>query len=337
MVELSGAQRFAGRRILITGGLGFIGSNLAIRLVEFGAKVTLIDSLIPAYGGNLFNVAPVRDRVTVNVSDIRDVHGLRHLIQGQEILFNLAGQTSHLDSMADPVTDLEINCKAQLTLLEACRSENPTLRIVFASTRQVYGKPDALPVRETNPLRPVDVNGINKLSGEFYHLLYQQVYGLPTVILRLTNTYGPRMHVRDARHGFLGWWVRQIVEDQQLLVYGDGSQLRDFNYIDDCVDAFLVAAVSDAAVGGVFNLGASPQWSLADTAALLCRLNGTGSYRMVPFPPEARRIDVGDYFADASKIAATLGWRPRVALDEGFGRTLDYYRRYGRKHYWSDP
>ena len=254
---------FDRRRVLITGGLGFIGSNLARRLVDLGARVTLLDSLVPEYGGNLFNMQGLEDRVLVNVSDVRDVYSMEYLIQGQDYLFNLAGQTSHLDSMHDPYTDLEINCKAQLSILESCRKYNPKIRIVFASTRQIYGKPDYLPVDEKHALRPVDVNGINKMSGEWYHLLYHQVYGIPTTVLRLTNTYGPRMRIKDARQTFLGVWIRLLIENTPFEVWG-GEQLRDFTYVDDAVEAFLFAAQSDAALGKVFNLGGDRVISLAD-------------------------------------------------------------------------
>ena len=212
-----------GRNVLITGGLGFLGSTLARELVAAGANVVLVDSLVPEYGGNRENIAGLEDAVTVNVSDVRDQHSLRELVRGQDILFNLAGQTSHLDSMTDPYTDLEINCRAQLSILEACRHENPEVRIVFASTRQIYGRPQHLPVAESHPIAPVDVNGINKTAGEWYHLLYGEVYGLHVAVLRMTNTYGPRMRVKDARQTFLGYWLRLAVEGRPIQVFGDGA------------------------------------------------------------------------------------------------------------------
>jgi UDP-glucose 4-epimerase len=318
-------EQWRGRRVLITGGLGFIGSNLAIRLVELGAEVTVLDSLTPEYGGNLANLHGYDQRIRINISDVRDIHSLRYLVQGQEVLFNLAGQTSHLDSMQDPLTDLEINCRAQLSILETCRSHNPELRLVFASTRQLYGRPDYLPVDEKHPLRPVDVNGINKLSGEFYHLLYQQVYGIPTCVLRLTNTFGPRMRVRDARQTFVGIWIRRVLEGQPFEVWG-GSQLRDFTYVDDCVDALLLAATHPDAVGKCFNLGGIQPVSLKTLAEELIAAHGTGEFVLREFPADRKKIDIGDYFSDDQLIRRQLGWNPTTDLSTALKKTVDYYR-----------
>jgi UDP-glucose 4-epimerase len=317
--------RFSGAKVLITGGLGFIGSNLARRLVDLGAAVTLVDSLVPEYGGNRFNIGGLEDRVRVNISDVRDPYSLRTHLAGQDFLFNLAGQTSHLDSMEDPFTDLEINCRAQLSILETCRQFNPTARIVFASTRQIYGRPERLPVNERHPLRPVDVNGINKLAGEFYHRLYHDVYELPACVLRLTNTYGPRMRIKDARQTFVGVWIRLLLEGKPFEVWG-GQQLRDFTYVDDCVEALLLAAVRPEAAGQVFNLGGGEVTSLVDLAQLLVELNGVGHFEQREFPADRKRIDIGDYYADDALIRKTLGWRPNVSLREGLKRTLDFFR-----------
>jgi UDP-glucose 4-epimerase len=327
------AEEFRGKRVLITGGIGFIGANLARTLVKAGAHITLIDSLIPEYGGSLFNIAGIEETVRVNISDVRDEHSLRFLVQGQDVLFNLAGQTSHVDSMRDPYTDLEINCRSQLSILEACRHHNPEAKIVFASTRQIYGRPQSLPVDEQHPIAPVDINGINKTAGEWYHLLYGEVYGLAICILRLTNTYGPRMRVRDARQTFLGYWLKQLITDGELQVFGDGSQRRDFNYVDDAVSAFLLAAASPEANGSVYNLGDKEHVSLLDLAELLIELNGSGSYRIVPFPPDREVIDIGDFYADFAKIEEQLGWRPQINLRDGLMQTLEYYREHGA-HYW---
>ena len=318
-------QEFRGKKILITGGLGFIGSNLARRLVDLGARVTLVDSLIPEYGGNLFNIAGLEDQVQVNISDVRDQHSMRYLVQGQDYLFNLAGQTSHMDSMEDPGTDLEINCRAQLSILEACRRYNPRIKVVFASTRQIYGKPDYLPVDEKHLLRPVDVNGINKMAGEWYHILYNNVYELRACALRLTNTIGPRMRIKDARQTFLGVWVRLLLEGKTFEVWG-GDQLRDFTYVDDVVDAFLLAAASKEANGEVFNLGCERVIGLKALADLLVEVNGGGRYEIRSFPPDRKRIDIGDYYADYSRIRSVLEWEPKVSLREGLARTVAFFR-----------
>lgn len=318
-------ELFHGKRVLVTGGLGFLGSNLAFRLVDLGAEVTLVDSLIPEYGGNLFNVEGIRDRVRVNISDVRDEHSMKYLVQGQDFLFNLAGQTSHMDSMKDPFTDLEINAKAQLSILETCRKHNQGLKIVFASTRQIYGKPDYLPVDENHILRPVDVNGINKMAGEWYHILYNNVYGIRSCALRLTNTYGPRMRVKDARQTFLGIWIRLLLEGKTFEVWG-GEQLRDFTYVGDVVDALLLAASMEEANGRVFNLGGDGIINLKDLAALLVEANRGGAFVIREFPSDRKRIDIGDYYADDRQARRMLGWRPNVPLREGLARTFEYYR-----------
>jgi UDP-glucose 4-epimerase len=328
-------EAFRGRAVLVTGGLGFIGSTLARRLVGLGARVTLVDSLIPEYGGNLFNIDGIEERVRVNVSDVRDAHSMAWLVAGRDVLFNLAGQTSHLDSMLDPHTDLEINCRAQLSILEACRRHNPRIKVVFASTRQIYGSPVTLPVDESHRLHPVDVNGINKLAGEWYHIVYNDAHGIRAAVLRLTNTYGPRMRVRDARQTFLGAWIRHVIQGRTFEVWGTGDQRRDLSYVDDAVEAFLLAGASDSADGQVFNVGAGEPISLIDLARLLVELAGGGRFQVVPFPPERKPIDIGDYYADDRRLRSALGWAPRVSLAEGLARTLAYYREHGAR-YWSE-
>lgn len=318
--------KFSGKKILVTGGVGFIGSNLARRLVELGAGVTLVDSLVPEYGGNVFNIAGIEDRVRLNISDVRDVHGVRYLIQGQDYLFNLAGQTSHIDSMLDPQTDLEINCRAQLSILEACRKYNPRIKIVFASTRQIYGKPAYLPVDEKHLLNPVDVNGVNKMAGEAFHILYNNVHGVRACALRLTNTIGPGMRIKDARQTFLGIWIRLLIENKPFEVWG-GEQLRDFTFVDDAVNAFLLAAASEKADGQVYNLGGERSISLGDLAQLLVQVNGGGKYAARPYPADRKSIDIGDYYADFNRIKSDLGWEPAVPLADALGRTLTYYKK----------
>lgn len=313
---------YRGRRVMITGGLGFIGSNLAHRLVGLGADVLLVDSLIPDYGGNLFNISGIESRVRVNVADVRQASTMNYLVRDREVIFNLAGQVSHIDSMRDPHTDLDINCRSQLTLLEACRHHNPSAKVVYASTRQIYGRPDTLPVTERQLVRPTDVNGINKAAGEYYHLVYNNVFGVRACALRLTNVYGPRQLLRHNRQGFIGWFIRLVLEDREIDVFGDGSQIRDFVYVDDAVEAFVAGAVN----GEAFNVGGDEHLAHRDLVALLVELAGQGRYRFIDWPPEKKAIDIGSFYADSTLFMARTGWAPTVRLRDGFARTLAYYR-----------
>jgi len=314
------------KNVLITGGLGFIGSNLARRLVEQDNQVTIVDSMIPQYGGNLRNLYGIEDKINVNPSDVRDPFSINQLIKGQDCLFNLAGQTSHLDSMEDPFTDLDINAKAQLSILEACRKHNPKVRIVFASTRQIYGKPKYLPVDEEHPLAPVDINGVNKMAGEWYHLLYQKVYGIPSTILRLTNTYGPRMRIKDARQTFLGIWIRNLLEGKPIQVFGDGCQRRDYNFVEDVVDALILAASNDDAIGKVYNLGAPDPLSLKETAEIMCQEVKDSTFEMIPFPKDRQVIDVGDFLCDHELFSSSFGWTPKINFNKGIKLSIKYFK-----------
>jgi UDP-glucose 4-epimerase len=324
---------YAGEPVLITGGLGFIGSNLAIRLVELGAQVTLVDSLVPELGGNRFNIAPIEDRVQVSSADLRDSAAVDDLVEGKEVVFSVAGQVSHIDSMTDPIGDLELNCRSQLSLLEALRRRNPEARVVFAGSRQQYGRPRYLPVDEDHPLEPVDVNGIHKAAAESATLLYHRVHGLPACSLRLTNTYGARMQMRHPRQGFVAWFVRLVVEGREIELFGGGESLRDFNEVEDVVDAFLLCGTEDAAVGQVFNLGHPEPVTVRQFAELLLEVAGSGSLLERPFPDDRARIDIGSVFADYGRIRERLGWEPRIALRDGLTQMVDYYRR-NREHYW---
>ncbi len=325
---------YAKRRVLITGGLGFIGSNLARRLVALGSQVLLVDSLVPDYGGNRFNLAGIEDQVQVNIADVRDPYAMNALVPGYEVLFNLAGQVSHLDSMTDPFTDLEINARSQLFILEACRQHNPEIKVVYAGTRQSYGRPLYLPLDEEHRNRPTDVNGVNKLAGEWYHLVYGNAYGLRTCSLRLTNTYGPRQLMKHSRQGFIAWFVRLAMEGQEIQVYGDGQQRRDLTYVDDVVDAFLRAGASDAANGHVLNLGGQEPISLLALAHLIVEIAGRGRVRLIPWPDARRRIDVGDVYSSYELIRRTLGWQPTTPLRAGLERMIRFYQEHGR-HYWA--
>lgn len=319
-------ETWAGKHIVITGGAGFIGSTLALRLADLGSLVTVIDSLVPEYGGNLFNLQDCKDHIHINYSDIRDTFSLQPLLRDVDILFSLAGQTSHMDSMTDPHSDLNINCAAQLNLLETCRRINPTIRIVFASTRQIYGRPQYLPVDERHPIAPVDINGIHKYAAEQYYGLYHNLYGIRSCILRLTNTIGPRMRIKDARQTFLGIWVRHLLEDNPIEVWG-GEQLRDFNDVEDVVDALLTAAWNENSYGHVFNLGSEQKVSLRELAERMISLHGSGELEIKDYPEERRKIDIGDYYSSHDKFTASTGWKPLIPLDRTLDRTIAFFQQ----------
>ena len=321
-------EYYKGRRVMITGGLGFIGSNLAHQLVALGADVLIVDSLQPDYGGNLFNIKGIEDRVRVNIADVRMQSTIGVLARGQDVIFNLAGQVSHIDSMRDPYTDLEINCRAQLSILEACRINNPGVRVVYAGTRQVYGRPDYLPVDERHLVRPADINGVNKAAGEYYHLLYNNVFGVHACSLRLTNVYGPRQLLKHDRQGFIGWFIRLAIEDREIQIFGDGSQMRDFVFVDDAADAFLRAGASGACDGDVFNVGGLEPISLRDLVALLIDTAGSGRVRYVDWPPEKKVIDIGSFYSDSTRFRERVGWKPPVNLSEGLRRTIAFFREH---------
>jgi UDP-glucose 4-epimerase len=319
---------YRGRKVLITGGLGFIGSNLARQLVDLGADVLLVDSLIPDYGGNLFNIDGITDRVRVNVADIRQQSTMNFLVRDRSVVFNLAGQVSHIDSMRDPYTDLEINCRSQLTILEACRYFSPRVKVVFAGTRQVYGRPDFLPVSEAQLVRPTDVNGINKAAGEYYHLVYNNVFGVRACSLRLTNVYGPRQLIKHNRQGFIAWFIRLAIEDKTISIYGDGAQLRDFVYVDDAADAFLRAGAMDACNGEVFNVGGNGPLNHRELTTMLVEIAGSGRIEYVDWPVDKKAIDIGNFYADSTKFKTVTGWSPTVTMREGLTRTVAFYREH---------
>lgn len=331
-IDSLGHNTFHQKDVLITGGLGFIGSTLAHKLVSIGAHVVLVDSLIPDYGGNMANIAGIEEAVTVNIADVRDTSSMNYLVQGQDYIFNLAGTLSHIDSMRDPFTDLQINCVAQLSILEACRRYNPSVKIVFAGTRGQYGKAQYLPVDEKHLMQPTDVNGINNMAGEWYHILYNNIYGIRATSLRLTNTFGPRHQMKHHRQGIINWFIRQLIDGETILLYGDGSQIRDINYVDDVVEALLLAMSSEKANGEVYNLGGTPI-SLKETIELMIKVYGQGSYKVCPFPEERQKIEIGDYVADYAKFTMSTGWVPTTSLTEGLRSTFEYYVRH-KASYW---
>ena len=323
---------YKNKKILITGGLGFIGSTLAQRLVKMDADICLVDSLIPDYGGNNFNIDGIVDKVKVNIADVRDKHSMDYLVKDKDIIFNLAGTLSHIDSMRDPFTDLEINCRSQLSILESCRINNRDVKIVFAGTRGQYGKADKLPVDEEHLMHPTDVNGINNIAGESYHILYNNIYGIRAVSLRLTNTYGPRHQMRHHKQGIINWFIRQLIEGQTIKLYGDGKQIRDINYVDDVIEALLLAACSEETNGEVYNLGGIPK-NLIELVESMIDVYNKGSYELIPFDEDLERIEIGDYVANFKKIKDAVGWEPKVSLEEGLQSSFDYYEKH-KERYW---
>lgn len=332
--DLSDFTQFSGQKVLITGGLGFIGSSLALRLVEFGAEVTLVDAMIPEYGGNLFNIAPIRDQVTVNFGDICDQHAMNWLVRDQAYVFHLAGQVSHVMSLQDPFPDIEFNIKGTTVIMEALRKHNPQACLIFTGTRGQYGEAAALPVSEDAPTNPKGLYEISNLTAEKIIKFYHDVHGIRAVMLRLTNVYGPRAQMLHSRFGVVNWFIRLAIDEQQISVFGDGQILRDFLYVDDCVDALLMAALCPEADGEIFNLGIDTPTNFLELVQRIIAVAGTGSWSFAPFTPERKAQEPGDFYSDISKIKRVIGWLPQIALDEGLRRTIDYYRQH-KAQYWS--
>ncbi len=333
MHRSTNANHWKGRRALITGGLGFIGSNLAIRLANLGARVTIVDAIIPEYGGNLFNIESVKDRVTVNFGDICDRLAMNWLVRDQDYVFHLAGQVSHIKSMTDPFPDIEFNIKGTMVVMEAIRHHNPTAKVVFTGTRGQYGPAIALPVNESAPTNPKAIYEISNLTAEKIIQVYHETHGIPAVMLRLTNIYGPRAQMKHSQYGVVNWFVRQALDGVPIPVFGTGRILRDFVYVDDCVDAILATATCPAAVGEIFNVGWDQPTSFLELAQILERLCATGWWHYAPFTPERAAQEPGDFYSDITKIRTMVGWEPRTGLEEGLRRTLEYYEA-NRQQYW---
>jgi UDP-glucose 4-epimerase len=327
------ATGWSGVPVLVTGGLGFIGSNLVHHLSRLGARVTVVDDLRPHYGGNLYNLDGIQDRVEVIRQDQGHEQAMRAIVPRFDRIFNLVGQVSHVDSMADPYGDLYTNVSTHVSLLEACRHQNPRAKIVFCGTRGQYGRPHKTPVDESAPIAPIDVNGINKHAGESYHLLYGRAHGLRVCSLRLTNTYGPRHTMKTARQGVFAWFVRQALDGQTIRLYGGGEQLRDFNHVNDVCRALVLAMERPEADGEVFNLGSRQAVSLRRVVEQIIAAAGSGQMALVPYPPELAAIEIGDYVGNYGKIQRLLGWEPQVPLEEGVAGTVAFYRQH-RDHYW---
>lgn len=324
---------YRGKKILITGGLGFIGSNLAHALVPLGARVTLLDALLPQYGGNPFNVREIADRVRVVQGDIRDPRILAAEVPETDVLFNLAAQVSYVDSMVEPFLDVDINCVGHLHVLETVRRLAPEAKVCFASSRFAYGKILTTPVDESHPTQPLSIYGVHKLAAEKYHRIYYDRYGLRTATIRIPNPYGPRQQMKHSKYSIVGWFIRQALDGGTLPIFGDGEQERDYLYVDDIVDAFLRIGATDRTDGEVYNIGSSERVRFVDMADEVLRVVGGGKKEHVPWPKDYERYETGSYRADTRKIHAAVGWQSQISLREGVRRTVDYYQRF-RKHYW---
>ncbi len=324
---------YRNKKILIAGGLGFIGSTLAQKLVNLNAEVTIVDSFKPDSGANFANIKGIEKKITLNISDIRDQSSMDILVQGVDILFNLAGSPSHVDSMSDPMTDLDINCKGTLTILESCRKNNSNVKIIYAATRNQYGRAKFLPVTESHSMEPTDINGINCIAGELYHMLYYKTYGIKTCALRMGNVYGPRHQMKHPRQGALNWFVRQIIDGQKITLYGDGKQVRDCIYVSDMVSALITVGASEKVWGEAYNVAAYPV-SLKEFVEIAIATYGKGEYTNIPFPANRKSIEVGDFIADCTKIKQSLGWTPKVNLKTGIRKTFTFYEK-NKKYYWN--
>jgi len=324
---------YKSKRVLITGGLGFIGSNLAIRLVQQGADVTLLDAMIPEYGGNLFNIAPVKDDVRINFSNVCDEFSVNHLVKNQDYIFHLAGQVSHIKSMTNPFDDIDFNIKGTVVLMEACKKYNPVAVVVRSGTRGQYGPAIRLPVSEEAPSNPKGIYEISNLTAEKIMKVYYENFGVKSVLLRLTNIYGPRAQMKTHHYGVANWFLRQAIDNETIKVFGDGSIKRDFLFVDDCVDAMLMCAVNPKAYGEILNVGRDDPTTFLELAKLVVETAGSGRWEFAEFTPERKAQEPGDYLSDITKIKQRVGWSPKTPLDEGLRTSIDYYRKH-RHEYW---
>jgi UDP-glucose 4-epimerase len=316
-------EAFRNKDVLITGGLGFIGSNLAIELVKLGAKVTIVDNMLPRQGGNLFNIKDIVDKVTVNVSDVRNELSMNHLVKGKDYIFHLAGQVNHVDSMRNPLQDL----------LESLRQFNRDAKIIFAGTRGEYGSSVKLPVDEDHPTNPKGIYAVTNLTAEKMVIVYDDIYKIKGACLRITNTFGPRHQMEHDEYGVFNWFIRKAMDNEEIPVFGDGRILRDFLYVDDLVECFLSVAMTDGAYGEVFNIGTGTPISFNQLAQKIIEITGTGKVKFTEFTQERKEVEPGDYYADISKIKNITGWKPHTSLDDGINKTVEYYRKY-KKEYW---
>jgi len=325
---------YKNKNVLVTGGLGFIGSNLSIELVRLGANVTIVDNMLPRQGGNLFNIEPVKNNVRINYSDIRNQLSMDHLVKNQDIIFHLAGQVNHVDSMKNPVQDLEINCLGTLVLMQALRHNNSDAIVVYSGTRGEYGSSVSLPVNEDHPLNPKGLYAVTNLAAEKMIIVYNEVFNIPGICLRITNTYGPRHQMMHDEYGVFNWFIKKAMDDDIIPVFGDGMIKRDFLYIDDLVTCMLMTACAKDAMGEVFNVGSGIAVTFRELAQKIVSFSKTGSYNFTEFTKERAEVEPGDYWADISKIKKVVGWEPVTDFENGIKKTVDFYRKF-KEHYWS--
>jgi len=319
--------------VLITGGAGMIGSTIAHLAVAQGARVTILDAMLPMYGGNPFNLQGIREQVRFIQGDIRDLELMRGVVPGYDYIFSLAGQVSYVDSNTDPLLDLDINCKGHLQVLEACRRENPRAKLLFASSRFVYGRVEYNPVDENHPFNCLSIYGIHKLAGEKYYRFYHEAYGLKTVSVRIANPYGPRQQMKHSKYGIVNWFVRLALEGQPLTVFGDGQQRRDYIFNEDLADGCLALMLSPGTAGQVYNLGAGVGAPFIEMAHLVAAAVPGAEVRQVEWPQDRYFVETGDYISDITRITEVIDWRPQTTLEEGIERTVAYYRE-NRREYW---
>jgi UDP-glucose 4-epimerase len=324
---------FKGKNILVTGGAGFMGSNLVIALVRAGAIVTVLDNMSPQQGGNLFNLQPVKDKITIDFSDIRDTLAVNQLVKGKDYIFHLARQTDHILSQTDPFPDIDINVRGTAILLEACKKYNPTVRLIYTGTRGQYGPAVKLPVSETAPTNPRGIYEITNLTAEKMVKVYNDVHNIRSICLRLTNIYGPRAQMKSNHYGVVNWFVRLVIDGQTIPVYGDGNLKRDFLYIDDAIEAMLRCSLTEKCYGEIINIGRDDPETFKELAEILVRVAKSGSWKFTPFSPERKAQEPGDFVSDITKIRKLTGWRPKTSLHNGLKKTIAFYRK-NKTHYW---
>lgn len=334
MMRVDLKTKYKGKKVLITGGLGLIGSTIANKLVALGAKVTILDAMLPLYGGNFYNIKDIRNKVQVHVADIRDEGAVNYAVRNKDIIFNLAGQVSYVDSNLDPLLDLDINCRGHITTLEAIRKYNPKAVVVFAGSRMQYGKLEYNPVDENHPMNPLSIYGVHKLTGEKYYTAYNRHHKIKTICFRIANPYGPRSQMKHSKYSMINWFIRMAMENQVIKVFGEGLQIRDYIYVDDIADGMIIAAVSKKAYGEIFNIGSGRPTRFIDMVKTVIDTVGSGSYEYVPWPENYEKVETGGYVADITKLKK-LGWKPKIDIKTGIKKTYEYYKK--NKRYYFKP